>query len=173
MKRFQSIGLLLSVITGLLVVLLISVFAYSAKQAYDRREHAAELLKTVDVLSDVFAALEALRFEQGAMGTALAQPKPADAATRAKIEKLHETSLRTLEETHDKANVEADGTIPNLTRILRARRKLSRHICRSVDKPRPAIVGAATGPQWRLVRQHEYGCRRNQHAYPRAFHVYR
>ena len=58
MKKFQSIGVLLSAITGMLVVLLVSVFAYSAKQAYDRREAAAHLLKTVDVLSGDYAAQE-------------------------------------------------------------------------------------------------------------------
>ena len=120
MKRFQSIGVLLSVITGLLVVLLISIFTYAAKQAYDRREHAAQLLKTVDVLSDVFAALEALRLEQGEMGVALAQPGPADPATIAKMEALHARSLQVLEETHNRANLEADGPIPNLSNILRA-----------------------------------------------------
>ena len=79
MKRFQSIGVLLSVITGLLVVLLVSVFAYTARQAYDRRETAVRLLKTVDVLNDVFTASEQLRLQQGAMSTALVQPAPADA----------------------------------------------------------------------------------------------
>ena len=38
MKRFQSIGVLLSAITAVLVVLLVSVFAFTAKQAYDQRE---------------------------------------------------------------------------------------------------------------------------------------
>ena len=47
------------------------------------------LLKTVDVLNDVFAAQEALRFEQGEITTALAQSEPADAETRAMIENLH------------------------------------------------------------------------------------
>jgi signal transduction histidine kinase len=119
MKRFQSIGVLLSVITGLLVVLLISVFAYTAKQAYDRREHAVQLLKTVDVLNNVFAALEAVRLEQGKISIALAHTEPADLATRAKIEELHKNSLLALEHTHDSANVEADGPIPNLAKILR------------------------------------------------------
>ena len=41
MKKFQSIGVLLSAITLLLVVLLVSVFTYSAGQAYARREDAA------------------------------------------------------------------------------------------------------------------------------------
>ncbi|MBN9546379.1 MAG: HAMP domain-containing histidine kinase [Alphaproteobacteria bacterium] len=120
MKKFQSIGVLLSVITGLLVVLLISVFTFTAKQAYDRRQHAAQLLKTVDVLSEVFAALEALRLEQGEMGVALAQSQPADAATFAKVERLHARSLQALEETRARSNLEADGPIPNLPKILQA-----------------------------------------------------
>ena len=119
MRRFQSIGVLLSVITGLLVVLLIYVFAYTAKQAYDRREHAVQLLKTVDVLNNVFAALEALRIEQGEMSTALTEPMPADAKTRARIERFHRNSLAALARTHSSANVEADGSIPNLPKILK------------------------------------------------------
>jgi signal transduction histidine kinase len=120
MKRFQSIGVLLSVITGLLVVLLIYVFAYTAKQAYDRREHAVQLLKTVDVLGNVFAALEALRIEQGEVSTALTEPMPANAETRDRIERFHRTSLAALEKTRSSANVEADGSIPNLPKILKA-----------------------------------------------------
>ena len=120
MKRFQSIGVLLSAITGLLVVLLISVFTYTAKQSYDRRETAANLLKTVDVLNDVFAAQEALRFEQGEISTTLAQPAPADAQTRAKIETLHRAAEKMLRETHQRSSVEADGPVPNLSKIRQA-----------------------------------------------------
>ena len=120
MKRFQSIGVLLSAITGLLLVLLVSVFPYSAKQAYDRRESAASLLKTVDVLNDVFAAQEALRFEQGEMSTALAQSGPADATTRASIENLHSAAEVALRKTHQSSSLEADGPIANLPKIRRA-----------------------------------------------------
>ena len=120
MKRFQSIGVLLSVITGLLVVLLVSVFTYSAKQAYDRSETAVSLLKTVDVLNDVFAAQEALRFEQGAMSTALAQSGPVDEATRATIENLHRATEAALRKTHQSSRVEADGPIANLPKIAGA-----------------------------------------------------
>ncbi|MEP6830489.1 MAG: HAMP domain-containing sensor histidine kinase, partial [Rhizomicrobium sp.] len=120
MKRFQSIGVLLSVITGLLVVMLISVFAYTAKQAYDRREHAVQLLKTVDVLNNVFAAQEALRLEQGEMSAALALMKLADATMLARIEQLHKNSLRALEATHTSADAETDGPIRNLPKILQA-----------------------------------------------------
>ena len=120
MKRFQSIGILLSAITGLLVVLLVSVFAYSAKEAYERREAAVQLLKTVDVLSDVFAAQEALRFEQGELTTALSLESPPDAATRAKLQNLHKKSERALRETHQDSSLESDGTVPNLTKIRTA-----------------------------------------------------
>ena len=120
MKRFQSIGVLLSVITGLLVVLLVSVFAYSAKEAYNRREAAVQLLKTVDVLSNVFAASEALRLEQGELATVLAQPGRADAGTIAKIEGLHRNSEIALRDAHERVNVERDGPIPNLANILHA-----------------------------------------------------
>ena len=120
MKRFQSIGVLLSAITGLLVVLLVSVFAYSAKQAYDRREAAVQLVKTVDVLSDVFAAQEALRFEQGEITTALSMANPVDAATRVKLENLHRKSERALRITHLDSAVESDGAVPNLANIRAA-----------------------------------------------------
>ena len=121
MKRFQSISVLLSAITGVLVVLLVSVFTYTAKQAYDRRETAVSLLKTVDVLNDVFATQEALRFEQGEMSTALEQSGPADVTTRANIENMHKAAEKALSETHQRSSVEADGPIRNRTKIRQAR----------------------------------------------------
>jgi signal transduction histidine kinase len=121
MKKFQSIGVLLSAITGLLVVLLVSVFAYSAKQAYDRRENAARLLRTVDVLNDDFAAEEALRLQQGAINTALTEPSPASPATRANIRRLHDVAEAAILATHKTAIAEAEGPIPNSARIRRAK----------------------------------------------------
>ena len=121
MKRFQSIGVLLSAITGLLVVLLVSVFTYTAKQAYDRREGAVQLLKTVDVLKDVFTVQEKIRLQQGVMAAALVQPMPADAATRAEIERLHRESEAALQASHETALAELGGTIPNGPRIRRAK----------------------------------------------------
>jgi signal transduction histidine kinase len=120
MNKFRSIGALLSVVTGLLVILLITVFAYAAKKAYDRREHAALLLRTVDVLDNVFAASEALRLEQGEINAALTRPEPADAPMLAKIVQLHRNVEDALRRTHESANLEANGNIPDLAPILRA-----------------------------------------------------
>ena len=121
MKRFQSIGVLLSAITGLLVVLLVSVFAFSAKQAYDRREAAARLLRTVDVLNDDFAAEEALRLQQGVINMAMAKPSPADPATRANIQRLHDAADAAVRASHKTASAEAAGPIPNSARIRQAK----------------------------------------------------
>ena len=117
MKRFQSIGVLLSAITGLLVVLLVSVFTYTAKQAYDRRESAVQLLKTVNVLSDVFSTLEALRLEQGEIGTALLMPGPVDPAMRARLVKLHKASGEARARTRRSSRLEADGPTENGAKI--------------------------------------------------------
>jgi signal transduction histidine kinase len=120
MKKFQSIGVLLSAITGMLVVLLVSVFAYSAKQAFDRREAAAHLLKTVDVLSADCAAQELLRREQGAIDTALSEPMPANAATLANIKNLHRQTENAIHATHKAAAAESGGPIPNSAKIKTA-----------------------------------------------------
>src|SRR6185437_11711415 len=93
---------------------------------------------------DVFTASELLRLQQGAMSTALAQPMPADAATRANIEKLHKASDAAFRDTHERSIAEAGGPVPNLTRIRgawRAYEKRYGEAMASLDKPlaaRPA-----------------------------------
>lgn len=109
MKRFQSIGILLSAITLLLVVLLVSVFTYSAGQAYTRREGADRLLKTVDVLRHVYNAEDALRSEQGAMNTALTNRSPANARVLNLIQSLHADAMNAMTATHDSSLAELDG----------------------------------------------------------------
>jgi len=109
MKRFQSIGILLSAITLLLVVLLVSVFTYSAGQAYARREGADRLLKTVDVLRHVYNAEDALRSEQGAMNTALTMRLPANARIMDLVQRLHADTLKAITATRDSSLAEAGG----------------------------------------------------------------
>jgi signal transduction histidine kinase len=119
MKKFQSIGILLSAITLLLVVLLVSVFTYSAGQAYARRETAAKVLKTVDVLRDVYVAEDALRGLQGAMNTALTLPTPHPQVNEM-IARLHVEADGALLATHTSSQTELGGQ-PNPNRAqLRA-----------------------------------------------------
>src|SRR5579872_3055994 len=108
MKKFQSIGVVLSAITLLLVVLLVSVFTYSAGQAYAKREAAARVLKTVDVLRDVYIAEDALRSLQGAMNTALTLQAPRPEVT-AMIAHTHVETSKALSATHASAEAELGG----------------------------------------------------------------
>jgi signal transduction histidine kinase len=89
MKRFQSVGVLLSFITGLLVLLLVSVFTYSAREAYNRRQDAAGMLSRVRIIRDVFAVGDFLHAEDGRVRTALSALKPASAAVRARLMARH------------------------------------------------------------------------------------
>ncbi len=61
MKRFQSIGVLLSAITGLLVVVLVSVFAIAADNAWHRRREAAHILSVVNITRNMLFLREDLR----------------------------------------------------------------------------------------------------------------
>lgn len=122
MKKFQSIGVLLSAITLLLVVLLVSVFTYSAGQAYAKRENADRLLKTVDVLRHVYIAEDALRSEQGAMITALTVATPVNPRVKALLESLHDRAAIAAIATRDSSLIESNGgPVPNAARILGAR----------------------------------------------------
>ena len=121
MKKFQSIGVLLSAITLLLVVLLVSVFTYSAGQAYAKREDAARLLKTVDVLRNVYIAEDALRSEQGAVNTALTIETPVSPKVKDLLERLHRSANAAISATRDSSRIEANGgPTPNGAQIRQA-----------------------------------------------------
>src|ERR1700722_18454921 len=89
MKRFQSIGVLLSLITGLLVLLLVAVFANSARQAYEQRQAAIERLSSVQIVRDIYAMAEFLHVEDGRVRMALSASGPAVATARDRLLQLH------------------------------------------------------------------------------------
>jgi signal transduction histidine kinase len=90
----QSLAKLLSVITGLLVVVLISVFAIFARTAFERQRDAAHILSVVTVKRDLLLAQEALRLEGAILDTALEEATVADAGTVESIARLHARSQR-------------------------------------------------------------------------------
>jgi signal transduction histidine kinase len=90
-----SLAKLLSVITGLLVVVLVSVFAVFAETAFERQRDAAHVLSIVTVKRDLLQAQEALRVEGALLDTALEERDAADGATLKMIGQLHARSLET------------------------------------------------------------------------------
>lgn len=89
-----SLAKLLSVITGLLVVVLIAVFAVFATTAFERQQDAAHILSIVTVKRDLVLAQEAVRQEGALLDTALEEKAAADADMIAAISKAHASSLQ-------------------------------------------------------------------------------
>ncbi len=71
MKRFQSIGMLLWAITGLLVVMLISIFAVIATAAFEHRQEAKRIVSTIRTEREILAVKEHIRAELSTLSLAL------------------------------------------------------------------------------------------------------
>ncbi|MEY4706844.1 MAG: hypothetical protein RJB58_567 [Pseudomonadota bacterium] len=97
-KRFQSIGTLLTAITGLLVVVLVSVFAYSALGAYQREEQARTVLSAVNGVRSIMSAMVALRGELAIANLVLEAPDAAAPATMTRLRHLHRHSEAALDQ---------------------------------------------------------------------------
>ncbi len=95
-RKFQSIAFLLSVITGLLVVLLVSVFTKSASDAYAQKGVASRMLTAVETAQALTLAKEQLRIQQGASTTAFETPTPVENATIRHLGELRADSERAL-----------------------------------------------------------------------------
>jgi hypothetical protein len=91
-KKTRSVGFLLSLVIGSLILILLAVFAVIAKGVNDRARENARVASVVSVLQNVVEAREALRSEQGIMSTALAELRPTDADQRRWFVGLHSRS---------------------------------------------------------------------------------
>ena len=100
MKRFQSIGFLLTAVTAFLVVMLVSAFTVAAMGAYDRHQFASHVLEMTNVTSDMLVAKDTTRIEQGIASTVLAQNAPADKDALLNLQQLHARSKAALDKLH-------------------------------------------------------------------------
>jgi signal transduction histidine kinase len=92
LERTRSVGFLLSLVIGSLILILLSVFAVLAKGAFDRARENYRVVEIVSVLHHVVDAREALRTEQGIINTALDEPRATDAGQRRWFVGLHSRS---------------------------------------------------------------------------------
>jgi signal transduction histidine kinase len=88
-KRFLSIGTLLSAITSLLVLMLVSIFAFYAIGAFDREREAAHILSIVNITRNTLSSKENIRIEGGVAHAALAAPEDASSDTTKQMIALH------------------------------------------------------------------------------------
>jgi signal transduction histidine kinase len=92
MTRSYSVSTLLSITTGTLVLVLVTVFALSARNAYERVQDTSRVLSNVRISRDIVQVREALRIELGVIDTAIAEPDPANAAALRRLALLQQRS---------------------------------------------------------------------------------
>jgi signal transduction histidine kinase len=85
----HSLAKLLSLITGLLVVVLVSVFAIFATTAFRHQQDASRIVSIVGVKHDMLSSQQALRAEGGILDMALEEKGPASQSTLELAAQLH------------------------------------------------------------------------------------
>jgi signal transduction histidine kinase len=137
-KQFPSIGILLSAITGLLVVMLVSVFAIFAKDAFDRRQEATHVLSVVNIARDMLLSKESLRFERGVIATALAAPKPASR------EMMNQVTA-----SHNESEIALTSVINDLEKLPNGARPIFKEVLKrgvSYNELSPKLIAALQQP---------------------------
>ena len=74
MKRGFSVSTLLSLVTGTLVVVLVTAILVSAMSAFKRERDSAQIMSDARLVRDIVMVREALRVELGMMDTTVRDP---------------------------------------------------------------------------------------------------
>jgi signal transduction histidine kinase len=148
MKRFLSISVLLQTVTGLMTLVLVTIFALYAMQARESREQARRIPIIVDISSDLFTAIQTFRVERGAVNTGLRTSAVVDPDSQREIARLRAESAKALDSALAKLRaVTVDGVEPVIEAIVESRNALvqRRHeVDAALQQPkdrRPASLG--------------------------------
>ena len=135
--------MLLSVITGLLVVMLIAVFAYQALDAFRREEKARTVLADVTDIRQVLGTASRVRLEIGLANLLLDRPDGAGDQAIARLYAMHATSQAEIETAIEEAAAH-DGLSDSLVMAV-ALKNANRQLLalypaavRMMRQPRPA-----------------------------------
>ncbi|MES2471548.1 MAG: ATP-binding protein [Pseudomonadota bacterium] len=122
MNNFLSIRTLLSAITGLLVVLLVSIFALLANDAYEKKQVAGRMLSIVNLMRSTLAAKENIRIEGGVAHAASTASDVASAATVARMFELRAKTNRAIDTMIGQFREQHSGkSPPGLTELVDSR----------------------------------------------------
>jgi signal transduction histidine kinase len=142
LKRTYSVSTLLSLTTGAMIVVLVTVFAVVANHAWRREQNSAAIAASARVTRDIVSVRETLRAELGVIDTSIADPMIADQATIQHLKQLHG---RTLEAMHrvqrEIAALGAEKVPPDVAR------KIARGIANFDQEVFPAVLAAAQLPR--------------------------
>ena len=126
MKKVLSIRVLLPAVTGLMTLVLATIFAVYAMHAVQRREEVRRIPVIVNISYDLFAAIQDVRLERGAVNRAMQVPEAAGADAQAEILDLRKSSGASLDSALSKLKaIMADGIEANIEEIRKARDEFS------------------------------------------------
>src|SRR6266436_6128828 len=123
MKRFLTISVLLQTVTGLMTVVLVTIFTVYAVRALESDEQARRVPVIVDISSDLFSAIQDVRVERGAINISLAAPEAIDTDTQKEIEALRARSGIALDSALAKLAPIAEGDTARAIAKIREGRK--------------------------------------------------
>jgi signal transduction histidine kinase/CheY-like chemotaxis protein len=127
-KRDLSISALLSAVTGLLVVLLVSIFAVLAIGAFRGEQQADRILSVVGTARHILTAKQSVRLELGVANLALETPEPASDETVRQLDELQAKSMALLDmllaEIRNRPGSNASAGYVELTKAGRVYRQL-------------------------------------------------
>ena len=104
-KRFLTISVLLRTVTGLMTLVLVTIFAVYAVRALESREQARRVPVIIDISNDLFAAIQTFRIERGEVNTGLQTSAVLDSDTQKAIAESRAASAETFDSTLAKLKV--------------------------------------------------------------------
>jgi signal transduction histidine kinase len=150
-RRLQSVSVILSACTGLVVLMLITLSSHAAKQHFESWEKANDRFLIATTAEHLVAANEQLRLESGALDAASNTIGSIDASELKRIDRLHARNMA------DLAAVTAIShspiTLPNRQRLMQAESRYEAVYGRVIDllhMPGEKRVGT-TIPEWSAV----------------------
>jgi signal transduction histidine kinase len=122
MRRLTSIRALLPAVTGLMTLVLVTIFAIYGMHALERRDSARRIPLIVNTSYDLFAALQDFRLERGAVNRVVAGVDGTNRDAPAEIAKLRVSSAKSLDSALTKlAAIHVDGIEPQIAEIQKSR----------------------------------------------------
>ena len=147
MKRVTSASLLLSLVTGTLVLVLVTVFALSALDAWRREQATSRVLSSARISRDIVLVREAVRVELGLIDTAIADPAP---ITQEHLEQLKGKHRQTIAALHFVDSEMARSGNDKISAVLA--KGLHAQVVAFDTRLFPIVLAAAQGPKSRRSR---------------------
>jgi signal transduction histidine kinase len=142
MKRALSASLLLSLVTSMLVLVLVTVFALSALDAWRQERDTSRILSSARIARDIVLVREAVRVELGVIDTSIADPLPVTRAHLKELAGMHRQTMAVLRHVQDEMARSGNPSISP-----RLQRQLVAETAKYDGNLFPVIVAAVKGPR--------------------------